>query len=153
MTQNLPYLPKGKKILYVKKDNVFMQEAQKVAEEFSLDPGFKTGAVIVKNGEIIGKGANGSEVHEKFGCERKKRNIPTGEGYDLCEGCHPKNHAEQSAILDVQRKNLETQNADLYLWGHFWCCESCWDAMIKAGIKNVYLPENAVELFKKTLKK
>ncbi len=148
MTQKLPYLPKDKKILYVEVSNIFMQEAKKVAEKFSLDPGFKTGAVIVKNKKIIGRGANGSEIHEKFGCKRKKQNIPTGEGYDLCEGCQPKNHAEQSALLDAQNKNLSTQDSDLYLWGHWWCCESCWNAMIKAEIKNVYLPENSVKLFK-----
>ncbi len=148
MTQKLPYLPKNKEILYVPEENVFMQSAKDFALKYSLDS-FKTGAVVVKNEKIIGSGANGSEIHEKFGCERKKQNIPTGEGYDLCEGCHPKNHAENSAILDVKKNNKKTENTDLYLWGHWWCCKDCWDAMISAGIKNVYLPENAEKLFKK----
>jgi len=116
-----------------------------VAETESLDPDHATGAVLVREGEIIGAGANGSTYHEQHGCERKKQNIPTGEGYQLCGGCHPKNHAEQTAIRHCENPN----QADLYLWGHWWCCESCWNAMIQADIKNVYLPEGAEGMFKK----
>ena len=42
-----------------------------------------------------------------------------------------------------------TKGADLYLWGHWWCCESCWNVMISAGIRNVYLLENSEILFNK----
>lgn len=145
----LPYLPKNKTILYVEEIHPFMQEARFMAEEFSLDLAHKTGAIIVKDGQILGGGANGSEIHKLQGCERKKQNIPTGEGYELCNGCHPENHAEQKAITFVQESALLVEGADLYLWGHWWCCESCWEAMIEAGIGNVYLPEGAVDLFKK----
>ncbi len=139
----LPYLPKNREILYISGDNKFILEAKKTAERNSLDPAHKTGAVIVKNNKIIGKGANGSEHHEKYGCERKKQNIPTGEGYDLCEGCSPHNHAEQKAIANAQSYKNSCKDADLYLFGHWWVCESCWNCMIKAEIRNVYLEEDA----------
>ena len=145
----LPYLPEGKTILYVGVNHPFMEEARFMAEEFSLDAAHKTGAIIVKEGQILGGGANGSALHKTNGCERKKQNIPTGEGYDICHGCHPENHAEQKAIAFVLESSLLPKGADLYLWGHWWCCESCWNVMINAGIENVYLPEGAADLFKK----
>jgi deoxycytidylate deaminase len=109
--------------------------------------------VIVKNGKIIAHGANGSDYHEKHGCERKKQGIPTGEGYELCEGCHPKNHAEAKALKDARAQGLtrkDTRGSEVYLWGHWWCCQPCWEKMIAAGIKNVYLQENSQILFNRS---
>jgi deoxycytidylate deaminase len=51
------------------------------------------------------------------------------------------------AIKDVATNGLDCQGADLYLYGHWWCCESCWKAMIAAKIRNVYLLENSENLF------
>jgi len=76
--------------LYVSSEDAFILEAKDFAKKNSLDPAHPTGAVIVKNGKIIGRGANGTDHHEKNGCARKEQNISTGEGYDLCDGCHPK---------------------------------------------------------------
>jgi deoxycytidylate deaminase len=141
-----PYLPSNHVILYVPSDNIFMQEAKKYAKENSLDKNMPTSSVIVKNGKIIGYGANGSNYHEINGCERVKRGIPTGQGYELCEGCHPKNHSEPKAIKNAGE---DVKEADLYLWGHWWCCESCWNAILGAEIRNVYLLENSEVLFNK----
>lgn len=144
-----PYIPQGKDILYVSESDIFINHAKSHALEFSLDDNFKTGACIVMDGEVIGLGANGSNYHKEYGCERVKRGIPTGEGYELCEGCHPKNHAEAKAILNAIENGKVINNADLYLWGHYWCCSDCWDKMIQAGIKDVYLLENSHILFDK----
>ena len=148
-TIKYPYLPEGRTILYVGIDNPFMQEAKKVAREFSLDKAMPNGTVFVKNGEIIARGANGSNYHDTHECERVKRGIPTGQGYELCEGCHPKNHGEPKAVKDAKEHGKDTNGADAYLWGHWWCCEPCWNEMIKAGIKDVYLLENSEVLFNK----
>ena len=142
---SLPYLPAGRTIEYVPLENPFMQAAKLVAETESLDQDHATGAVLVRDGEIIAAGANGSTYHEQYGCARKEKNIPTGEGYELCEGCHPKNHAEQTAIANCENPS----GADCYLWGHWWCCQSCWEKMMASGIINVYLPVGATEMFKK----
>jgi deoxycytidylate deaminase len=77
-------------------------------------------------------------------------NMPTGQGYELCEGCDPKFHSEPSAIRDAQAKGKDTNGADLYMWGHWWCCEYCWNSIISAGIKNVYDLENSEILFNKS---
>jgi deoxycytidylate deaminase len=148
-----PYLPEGRTIEYVPADNPFIEEAKRYALANSLDKNVPNASIIVNNkNEIIGRGANGSTYHDEHGCERVRQGIPTGQGYDLCEGCHPKNHGEPKAIADAQRQGNETLGADLYMWGHWWCCKSCWDAMINAGIARIYLPEGAKVMFDKPRK-
>ncbi len=144
-----PYLPEGREILYVGMDNYYMASAYKIAKSNSLDKTMPTGAVIVgpNEGLVSGFGANGSNYHELHGCERVRRNIPTGEQYELCDGCNPKNHAEIKAIFNTTAGKVF--DADLYLWGHWWCCKDCWDRMIKVGIKNVYLLEGSEKYFNK----
>lgn len=144
-----PYIPIGRAILYVSAENPFMHRAREYALGHSLDDAVKTGSIIVKNGVIIGQGANGSEYHKSNGCERARRGIPTGEGYELCGGCHPKNHSEPRAIADALSRGFATTGADLYLWGHWWACEPCWRSMEEAAIGNVYLLENSERLFNK----
>ena len=144
-----PYLPEGRTIKYVPASNEFMQEAKNSSFYNSLDKLMPNGCVIVREGKIIARGANGSDYHETHGCERVKRGIPTGQGYELCEGCHPKNHGEPKAIKEAKEKGLDTNGADVYLWGHWWCCEPCWNAMIEAGIRDVYLLKDSEMLFNK----
>lgn len=141
-----PFIPSDRRFHYVPPDNEFMLEARTMARK-STDKMMPVGAVIVKNGFIIGRGVNASEYHKKFGCERQKKKMPTGIGYGLCPGCDPKFHAEQTAIRDAEIKGKDTKGADLYLWGHWWNCQKCWEKMKLAGIKNVYLMENSEKLF------
>lgn len=145
----LPYLPPGKEILYVPVSHKYMQLAKAAAETKSLDQQHPTGAVLVKDKAVLAVGANGSKFHEQLGCVRKLVKAPTGRLYGLCAGCSPKNHAEQKAIKEAYKEGYELAGADLYLWGHWWCCKSCWAAMIKAEIRHVYLPEGAWKSFRK----
>ncbi len=142
-----PYIPLNRTIEYVPKDNAFILMAKEFARNNSLDKTMPGAAVVVKDGEVIGIGANGSDYHEKHGCERVRQGCGSGKGYELCEGCHPKNHSEPSAIADAQSNGFTTEGADIYLWGHWWCCESCWNVMISAGIAQVYLMEGSEVLF------
>lgn len=142
-----PYLPEGRTIKYVPWDNRFIRIARFFARLRSLDRTMPGAAVIVKDDEILGIGANGSEYHQEHVCERVRRQCPTGTGYELCEGCHPKNHSETKAILNAHGK--DTVGADFYLWGHWWCCQWCWDVMLEAGINNVFLMERSEVLFNK----
>jgi dCMP deaminase len=143
LTSTLPYLPEGRQIQYVSSENEFMQVATEVKNAQSLDPAHPTGAVLVREGQVLAVGANGSDHHEVHGCERKRQGIPTGQGYDLCQGCHPDNHAEARAIAKAQVENIDIRGSDLYLDGHWWCCEGCWEKMIEAGVERVFLCENA----------
>ena len=145
-----PYLPPNRIINYVPLENKYIKAAKEYAKEHSLDLKMPTGTVLVQAETIIGLGTNGSDYHKKHPCQRIEQNIPTGKGYELCEGCHPKNHSEVRAIEDAGNNSHQTEGADLYLWGHWWCCQSCWRAIIKAGIKNVYLVEGSERLFNKT---
>ncbi|HYC83335.1 MAG TPA: deaminase [Candidatus Paceibacterota bacterium] len=144
-----PYLPETARISYVPPDDGYMLAAREIAQQKSLDKVMPTGAVVVRDSKIIGRGANGSDYHAENQCERVKRGIPTGQGYELCEGCSPKNHAELRATENAKANGYDPAGADLYLWGHWWCCESCWRAMIAVGIAKVYLMEGSEILFNK----
>ena len=152
-----PYLPQNKKYLYVPIENMFMQEAMRVRNNYSSVPQYSTGAVIVKNNQIIGRGANQAmftakwyqKFHANNFCLRRFLKIKTGQKYWLCPGCaQPNKHAEAMAIKNAKKSNHDLLGSDLYLFGHWWCCKDCWDKMIGAGIKNVYLVEGASEMFK-----
>jgi len=147
----LPYLPLGRTIEYVPTENEFMQAAKVAAGRFSTNSSHPTGAVIVKDNQIIGKGGNHSWFHKVFFCIRKLIKAPTGKLYSVCPGCSPATHAEAQAIKQALKyiSFQELSGADLYLWGHWWCCEHCWERMIAVEIKNVYLPVGAEKLFRK----
>lgn len=150
-----PYLPNGREILYVPETDSFMQEAKRMRNTRSTDKKHPTGAVVKSTLFPIGMAANQAglrfepliRLHESV-CLRRLMKIRSGEHYWLCPGCaSPANHAEALAIRDAKRLGQPTKGADLYLYGHWWCCESCWKAMIIAGIRNVYLVEGATEKF------
>ena len=156
-----PYLPEGKTILCVSAGNAFMQEAERMAKNKSTDFYHPTGAVVVKNGVVIGRAANQSRLknkklisfHKNYFCVRRMLKIKSGEKYWLCPGCSPCTyHAESGAVRDALKNahgvQENVQDADVYLWGHWWCCKPCWDAMIARGIKDVYLLEGSERLFK-----
>jgi len=142
-----PYLPPDRVFLYVGSDNPHMLAAKAHAQANSLDATVPTGSVVVVGGTVVGCGANGSDYHKARQCERVRLGVPSGQRYDLCEGCHPKNHSEPRAIADAHTKVKFLQGADLYLWGHWWVCKDCWEAIIAAGIENVYLMEGSEKLF------
>ncbi len=145
-----PYIPKGRTIDYVPADDPYMLAAKEFARERSLDKTMPNASVVVKDGQIIGRAANGSRYHDQNGCERIRLNIPTGQGYELCDGCSPKNHSESKAVADAKEHGHDTTGADLYLWGHWWCCEPCWGSMTAAGIAKVFLLEGSEKLFNKS---
>lgn len=147
-----PYMPTEGRIRYVDENNEYIQVAKEHAQKFSLDRTMPNASVIVEKGEVIGIGANGSSYHEIHGCERVRLGSGTGKDYEKCEGCHPKNHSENKAITSAFSNSSKQGNldeAELYLWGHWWCCEACWKTMLRNNIKTVYLLTNSSVLFNK----
>lgn len=144
-----PYIPDGWTIEYVHRSYPAMARARNFARTNSLDKTMPGAAVIVLDGVEQGIGANGSKYHEEHGCERVRLGCKSGQGYELCEGCSPKNHSEAKAIAAAKALGNNTLGATLYLWGHWWCCRDCWDAIITAGIARVVLMENSEVLFNK----
>jgi deoxycytidylate deaminase len=148
-------------------NNEFIQAAKSAAVKYSLTSVFPIGIVAEKGGEIIGEAGNGNGYHEnnletsghRKGCvrrhlndEREKRGqakFKGGEGFELCPGCHADSHAEANLIKRIKEENkyAELNGANVYMYGHFWCCKPCWQKMLDAGIKNVYLPKS-VDQFK-----
>lgn len=77
-------------------------------------------AVIVKEGMVLSFGTNEHEC--------KRVGMPTGEGYELCEGCQYQNHAEAKALFGWAVGYFK--GATLYLFGHEYICKPC-DERIK----------------------
>jgi len=154
----ISYLPPGKQIFVVPVTDFFMVEAKRLRDTESTDLNHSTGAVVVKDGAIIGRAANKAgfknpkliELHRRGNCVRKWLKVASGTKYWLCPGCSThKDHAESGAVRNArERVGAEAlRGADVYLYGHYWCCKPCWDNMIKAGIRDVYVVDNAFELF------
>jgi deoxycytidylate deaminase len=157
MNNRYPYLPEGREIKYVSISVPYMLQTKTFALENSTDSKQPTGAIVVKDGKVIGRGANQSilrnrfllNLHNKL-CIRKMLRVKSGTKYWMCPGCASSDmHSEVRAINDAIGNGFDTRGADLYHWGHWWCCKPCWDMMIKSGIKDVYLVDDAEELFKK----
>ncbi len=149
-----PYLPEGYTIQYVGNDNPFMQQAKEVART-SNEHHMPTGAVAVCNNEIIAKACNHAplsspiliNLHKTY-CFRKLLKVKSGQKYWLCPGCaSPGSHAEARAMQIVKGKHI--RDFDLYLWGHYWACKDCWNTMIDAGVKNVFLLQGSEVFFDK----
>lgn len=147
-----PYLPSGRTILLVPESNKFMAEAKRARLQFSTERNQPSGAVVVLDGQIIGRAANQSalksvflsNLHDNGWCVRHRLKIKTGTKYWLCPGCaNYKLHSESRAVVDAQKNHGSAVGADLYLWGHWHCCWPCWQTMISAGIKNVYVTDDA----------
>jgi len=152
MTINYPYLPPGCSIKLVPETDKFMTEAKQMRLQFATERNQPSGAVVVSNGEIIGRGANQSalknvflsDLHTRGWCIRHRLKIKTGNKYWLCPGCaNYKLHSESRAVADAKKNNRSTVGAELYLWGHWWACQPCWDRMLEAGIKTVYVTDDA----------
>jgi len=157
MTKKYPYLPEGRTIKYVPDTNPFMAVAKRMRDQISTDMSHSTGAVIVSEGDIIVYAANKATVgnktiqewHQNGLCVRKMFKIPSGHKYWLCPGCaRDYNHSESVASKRLIKLG-KRDDADLYLYGHWLCCKRCWDRMIEAGIRDVYLVDSADELFKR----
>lgn len=103
------------------------------------------GAILVKNGIIIGRGANNAPVHTKpcSECIRHKNNIKSGKSLDICKAIH----AEENAILDAMTKTRDLEGATLYV--SVFPCYNCAKLIVNQGIsKVVYLTDYDSELTK-----
>ena len=159
--KSIEYYQQSSLYEYIEEDHPMMRLARRAAIKYSLTPTFPIGVIIVNDGEVISESANGNGYHEKNlntpghrgGCirryiskEREKKGEPklkSGEGFELCPGCSTDYHAEARAIAETKDKS-KLRGAELFMYGHWWCCKDCWDKMNAVGIKKVY----AIEKFR-----
>lgn len=161
--EEIEYFQKTEHYNFLPENNEYIQLAKKAAIDHSLTSVFPIGIVAVKDGLVLAEAGNGNGYHEKNletlghkkGCvrrflniEREEKGIPKfkgGEGFELCPGCNPDSHAEANLIKNAKENNNyeKLAGAEVFMYGHFWCCKPCWDKLLSAGITNVYLPDTA----------
>ncbi len=153
---SLPYLPKNGQVEYVTGNDPFMKEAERVCKELSNESMQPTGAVIVKDGYVVARGANHAvlpsffrDLHKQGLCPRKFFKVKSGTKYGLCPGCAtPARHAEQRAVDDAIMQGIDIQGGTVYLYGHWWACEPCWNKVLGAGISVIKVRDDAQDLFR-----
>lgn len=111
----------------------------------------KTGAVLVKDDQIIATGYNGAPKGlphcDEVGCIRIENDVPSGERHELCRGVH----AEQNAIIQSAYHGVEVKGGTLYTTTY--PCSMCARVIINAGISEViYKDDYSDDLSKKLLK-
>lgn len=145
---NYPYMPEGHQLKYASADDPFMVEAAKAREELAGDPSYPVGIVMVKEGCVVARAGNGfnrgRRVHV---CPRLVLECPTGVGYDLCDLHESPGHAESQVLKVAREAGIDPQGGDLYLYGHWWACEPCWATLLEAGIRDLYVTDDAHERF------
>lgn len=118
---------------------LFTQWAMDIAEESKLRStclSRQVGAVIIKDRQIIATGYNGAPtgtIHcSDIGyCERRKRQIPSGQGLELCRA----GHAEANAINQCAKHGTSCNGATIYVTTQ--PCVFCCIHIIQSGIKKV----------------
>lgn len=120
----------------------YMKVAGHAAELSYCERG-KVGAVIVKNGNIISFGYNGTPSGFDNCCEEKKKiswspSNTVNEEYELVT----KNevlHAEENAILKLAREGGSAEGSAMFCTRSV--CQNCAKMVIAAGVKDFYYVE------------
>jgi deoxycytidylate deaminase len=148
----IPETVPGITYAYVGLDNAHMKAAYDYAKSlYNIHQWNKMTSpaiALVKNDTVLVTANAGDEWHQRSGsCERVRLQLPAGVGYDQCPGCHPNNHSEKVAVRKAQEKGIDLSGASAYLYGHWWYCASCLQALIDAGVTSFYMLDNADILF------
>lgn len=106
----------GKKNKRLSKDQYYLNIAREVSLR-STCLMISFGCVIVKNDQIISTGYVGAprktkDCLELGFCIRRKNNIESGKGYEMCRSVH----AEMNAIINAARAGVSLLDADMYLY-------------------------------------
>lgn len=107
----------------LKKLELYLDLAKRVAEE-SYCKRLQVGAIIVKDGNIISFGYNGTPSGMPNKCEEEDVTF----SYVL--------HAESNAITKACKSPISTEGATMYITHS--CCLECAKLIIQSGIKKVY---------------
>ena len=105
------------------------------------------GCIIVRDDQIMSTGYVGAprktkDCMELGYCIRRKNNVESGKGYEMCRSVH----AEMNAIINAARAGVSLLNGDMYLYASkkadggtvsvkSYPCLLCKKMIINAGIK------------------
>jgi dCMP deaminase len=97
------------------KEKYYLEIARSVAERGTCIC-ISFGVVIVRDDQIISTGYVGAprktkDCMELGYCIRRKKNVPSGSGYEMCRSVH----AEMNAIINSARAGVSLLGGDLYL--------------------------------------
>ncbi len=100
----------------IDKDNYYMKIAESVAIKSNCLCAF-FGCLIVKDDQIISTGYVGAPRKTKdcidLGfCIRRKKNVKSGTGYEMCRSVH----AEMNAIINAARAGVSLLGGDMFLF-------------------------------------
>jgi len=142
-------MPEDRHIKYVPADHPFMLAAKQAREVCAGDPQYPVGIVLVKDGEVVARAGNGYNKGsgEPHVCPRLVLECPSGTGYDLCTLHDSPGHSERMLVEECKRLGIDPTGGDAYMYGHWWACEPCWKALIDAGVKDLYVTDDAHERF------
>ncbi|HAI74290.1 MAG TPA: hypothetical protein DCS28_02835 [Candidatus Moranbacteria bacterium] len=100
----------------ISKDEYYINIAREVSLRSSCLM-ISFGCIIVKNDQIISTGYVGAprktmDCLELGYCIRRKNNIESGKGYEMCRSVH----AEMNAIINAARAGVSLLGGDMYLY-------------------------------------
>jgi len=110
-----------------KKHNLYLDLVRRIAQE-SYCKRLKVGALIVKDGNIISFGYNGTPSGLPNVCEDNNVTLPTVL------------HAESNAITKACKSPISTDGSTIYMTHS--CCVECAKLIVQSGITKVYYIED-----------
>ena len=149
MSLTYPYLPPDRQFKFVPMTHPHMIAAEQARRECSGDSLWPIGVVLVRDGQILARAGNGFNrgSSTKHICPRVVLDVLSGTRYDLCSLHDAPGHAEPMLIAAAKKEHIDPTGCDVYMFGHWWCCEPCWKILIDAGVRDVYMVEDAHERF------
>lgn len=115
-------------------DRVYMDMAYEQAEK-STCLRAKVGAVLVKDGLVVGQGYNnvtgGVKDCTEVGCIRDIMNIPHGQRREVCRAIC----AEQLAISEAARNGVSLDGSTAYITTY--PCHICSKLLVSSGVKEI----------------
>lgn len=153
-------VPDGLEIRFTDMENPFMQKAflhmvkhAELQKALGIRP--VTSVIRTKDGALIygvvGELEDENDVtwHEKEGrCARYQAGSATANSdYDSCPGCRHDRHSERAAVRKALRDGVDLTDSELYMYGQWWACEPCMNAVRDAGIPVLYVLKDSRPLF------
>jgi dCMP deaminase len=124
----------------IDKESYYLDIAETVLERSTCSRSH-SGALIVRNDEIVATGYNGAPRGRKncsdLGyCVREQMRVPRGERYELCRSVH----AEANAVLNYRGSLKDLEGSTVYVT--LFPCHDCAKILAQVGVGEVVYLDN-----------